>query len=99
MSKTPPEAFFRIEWDEGFGFPTVERRERTSRNFTTMQAAARQLASIQAWPDHHRFVAAWIGTTTWEPLSKEALEAALEALQESNDDDCDDPSGAGDPAP
>jgi hypothetical protein len=93
----PPRAFFRIEWLEGFGWPECTRTEHTSRNYTRVEDAARQLAAIRRFPDHHTFIRAWIGRVEWEGLSEGALDEVLRAIEEVHDDD-DDPRGAGDPA-
>lgn len=64
----PPERFYRVEWLAALGWPDPMPQHPTARNFTTPEAAARQLARIKAFPDHCTFTGLWIGNATWAPL-------------------------------
>jgi hypothetical protein len=90
-SRRPPDRLYRVEWDEGFGWPDCERRERTSRNFSTLESAARQLRAISALPTHHRLVGTYFGRVEWEELPIETIETELARIEEQESACDDDP--------
>ena len=92
----PPPSFFRVEWDEGFGWPECTRQERTSRNFTTIAAAVRHILTLRELPSHHRLVSFWIGHTDWTRLTDDEREALIEEVSSGWDND---EGGDGGPPP
>jgi hypothetical protein len=76
----PPATFWRVEWDQGFGWPECTRRERTSRNFTSLDAAVRQILTLLHQPDHHRLVGVWQGRAEWRPISTDERLALIEEV-------------------
>lgn len=94
----PPATFWRVEWDEGYGWPDCTHRERTARNFTTVAAAVRQILTLRQWPDHHRLVSVWTGRAEWTRLTDDERDALIEEVSSGwNDEPGDDGEAAARP--
>jgi hypothetical protein len=52
-----PKVLYRVEWDAARRFDTPNDRRRVERNYTTPEAAAKQVRAVRSWPTHMALVA------------------------------------------
>jgi hypothetical protein len=82
----PPGRFWRVEWKQGFGWPYRTRQERTARNHSSAEAAARTVAAIRAWPLHHDLERVFVGDVTWTEIDPSELPDPDPAGQQHDDE-------------
>lgn len=73
MSTRLPERLYRVVFDQGYGYPVPYKRERTQRTYATAEQAARQVAIIAEWPQHHRLVGVYTTPCEWESVDLDEL--------------------------
>lgn len=64
---------WRVVFEEGYGWPECERRERTTRKFDNARDAGRMVRTIRGLPSHHLLVGVFEARTEWLEVDPDLL--------------------------